>query len=437
VTQISASWVNTCALKSDKSVVCWGDNSQGQRTPPVGVSPATWTDCALTACNSTYHVESGACVSDTRACTVTGGSGTETWNGTSYAACVATACTTGYNLVSGACTRAGNILVERIGDGSSTLSSNASQVSLVEYAATSGALLFTSTAFSSGTYRLNDSGTTTSAGYFNIANGVIAVGGYDDSLGNNNILTNNNKVVNFISGSLAPTTQISIDSDVLEDGELRSVVPGPSGTFYAVGNGSGSTSGVWYYTGSTWRRVSSTSTSIRAVDIFGGQLYYSTDSGSPGIYKVGTGLPTSTGTTATRIITATSPTGFVLLDCDGNGTLERAYVADDGTSATGGLRRFDLSGSTWNASYSKLFGDSADDSLATSLSGGRGIRGITGSCAAGTATLYATTTATANNRIVKVVDSSANGTTGTPTTYTTIAGSGSNYVFRGVELRPF
>ena len=57
--------------------------------------------------------------------------------------------------------------------------------------------------------------------------------------------------------------------------------------------------------------------------------------------------------------------------------------------------------------------------------------------AAGTATLYATTTASANNRLVKVVDSSTNGTTGTPSSYTSLAAAGSNYVFRGVELRPF
>jgi hypothetical protein len=312
----------------------------------------------------------------------------------------------------------------------------------VEYSATSGALLFTGTAFSSGTYRLNDSGTSTSAGYFNIANGQILVGGYDENPGKNgtDMLTDNDKVVNFFSSELSPTAQISFPgSGVLEDDQLRSVVPGPSGTFYAVGNGSGSTSGVWYYTGSTWRRVSSTSTSIRAVDIFGGNLYYSTASGSTGIYQVGTsGLPTATGTTATRIITATSPTAFVLLDCDGNGTLERAYVADDGTTSTSGLRRFDLSGSTWNASYSKLFGASGNTTLQTApLSGGMGIRGLSGSCTAGTATLYATTTESANNRLVKVVDSSANGSTGTPTSYTSLAAAGSNYVFRGVELRPF
>jgi hypothetical protein len=310
---------------------------------------------------------------------------------------------------------------------------------LVEYASTGGSILFTSTAFTSGTYRLNDTGTTTSAGYFNIANGQILVGGYDDSLGNNNILTNNNKVVNFIDGSLAPTTQIAFPgSGVLEDDNIRSVVAGPSGTFYAVGNGTGSTSGVWYYTGSAWRRVSSTSTSIRAVDIFGGNLYYSTASGSTGIYQVGTGLPSSTGTTATRIITASSPTAFLLLDCNADGNLDRAYVADDGTSSTSGLRRFDLSGSTWNASYSKLFGASGNTTLQTApLSGGMGIRGLSGSCTAGTATLYATTTETANNRLVKVVDSSTNGTTGTPTSYTQLAAAGSNYVFRGVELRPF
>jgi hypothetical protein len=232
--------------------------------------------------------------------------------------------------VSDACSRAGNVLVERIGDGTSTLSSNASQVSLVEYSATSGSLLFTSPSFSSGTYRLNDAGTTTSAGYFNIANGVIAVGGYDDSLGNSNILTNNNKVVNFFNSELSPTTQISFPgSGVLEDDNIRSVWPGPSGTFYAVGNGISGTSGVWYYNGSSFVRISSTSSSLRSVESFGGNLYYSTTSGTAGIYQVGTGLPSTTGITATRIITATSPTGFLLLDCDGNGTLERAYVADD------------------------------------------------------------------------------------------------------------
>jgi hypothetical protein len=380
-------------------------------------------------------------VSDTRACTVTGGTGTETWNGTSYAACVATACDTGYSLVSGTCTRAGNVLVERIGNGTS-LSSVASQVSLVEYSATSGSLLFTSPSFSSGTYRLTDAGTTTSAGYFNIANGVIAVGGYDEALGKNGgeLLTDNDKVVNFFNSELSPTAQISFpESGVLQNEELRSVVPGPSGTFYAVGGGTGSSSGVWYYTGSTWRRVSSIGASIRAVDIFGGNLYYSTTTGSAGIYQVGTsGLPTATGTLVNLIIPATSPTGFVLLDCNADGNLDRAYVADDGTSATGGLRRFDLVGSTWNASYSKLFGASGNTTLQTSpLSGGMGIRGLSGSCTAGTATLFATTTETANNRLVKVVDSSANGSTGTPTTYTQLAAAGSNYVFRGVELRPF
>ena len=438
VTQISAGDIHTCALKSDKSVVCWGDNTDGQSTPPIGVAPAVWTSCTMTACNTGFHDESGLCVSDTRSCTVTGGTGTQTWSGSAYSTCFATACTTGYTLVSGACSRAGNVLVERIGNGSSTLTADASLVSLVEYSATSGSLLFTSPAFSSGTYRLNDAGTTTSAGYFNIANGVIAVGGYDDSLGNSNILTNNNKVVNFFNSELSPTTQISFPgSGVLEDDNIRSVWPGPSGTFYAVGNGISGTSGVWYYNGSSFVRISSTSSSLRSVESFGGNLYYSTTSGTAGIYQVGTGLPSTTGITATRIITATSPTGFLLLDCDGNGTLERAYVADDGTTSTSGLRRFDLSGGTWNASYSKLFGASGNTNLATSLSGGMGIRGISGSCTAGTATLYATTTETANNRLVKVVDSSANGSTGTPSSYTQLSAAGSNYVFRGVELRPF
>jgi hypothetical protein len=61
--------------------------------------------------------------------------------------------------------------------------------------------------------------------------------------------------------------------------------------------------------------------------------------------------------------------------------------------------------------------------------------GLTGTYASGAATLYMVENLTAtsgNNRIIKVVDSGT-----TPTAGTVIATAGTNYAFRGVDLKGF
>ena len=50
-------------------------------------------------------VESGACLSDTRACSpldVNATTGVQTWTGSAYGSCTATACASGYSLNTGA-----------------------------------------------------------------------------------------------------------------------------------------------------------------------------------------------------------------------------------------------------------------------------------------------------------------------------------------------
>ncbi len=71
------------------------------------------TPCPVTgiaSCKSGFHLEGGACVSNTKACTSTAiAAGTQTWNGSSWGGCVATSCNSGYYLSSGSCTHCNTV----------------------------------------------------------------------------------------------------------------------------------------------------------------------------------------------------------------------------------------------------------------------------------------------------------------------------------------
>ena len=63
--------------------------------------------------------------------------------------------------------------------------------------------------------------------------------------------------------------------------------------------------------------------------------------------------------------------------------------------------------------------------------GNQGIRGLAGSYDPVTGfTLYATTTETNNNQLIKIIDSG----TSTPTSWTQLATAGTNNAFRGVDI---
>lgn len=66
----------------------------------------SWTTCSVTSCNSTYHTENNlTCISNTRSCLVTNGSGVQAWNTSnlSWGSCIANACTGIYVPYAGAC----------------------------------------------------------------------------------------------------------------------------------------------------------------------------------------------------------------------------------------------------------------------------------------------------------------------------------------------
>lgn len=74
-----------------------------------GTGSQTWTGsaygtCTVSSCNSGYHAESGGCASNTRSCSIANGSGSQTWiSGTTYGACTVSSCNSGYVISGNTC----------------------------------------------------------------------------------------------------------------------------------------------------------------------------------------------------------------------------------------------------------------------------------------------------------------------------------------------
>src|SRR5262249_40124815 len=149
---------------------------------------------------------------------------------------------------------------------------------------------------------------------------------------------------------------------------------------------------------------------LRVVQIFGGQLYVSTGSGSAvRIGAVGPGLPTTAGQTITNLPgfpTAGSPYGFFFADLTASVPgLDTLYVAADDVSA---LTKYSLVSGSWVSN-------------GTIGIAGDAYRGLTGVANGSTVTLYATrrggSGAAGGGELVSLIDASGYNAalTGTPT----------------------
>lgn len=348
---------------------------------------------------------------------------------------------------------AGTVVVERIGDGSTTLSGTAAPIAVLEVT-TSGSLAQTISFPTTGTNQQSDSGSATSNGYLNTyisgTVGYVSVTGYNSAVGTASVTSQNTKVNSTLdaTGSVINRTLFPTSGTMPFTGNnFRSSIATSGSTFYAAGTGSTNTGGVWYYDGSAFTQVSSTATgqatNLRNVEIYNNQLYVSSGASTGyGIWSVGTGLPTTAGQSTTLLINASavgtgngSPYGFVMFSTgsQGAGVLDLAYLADDRTTAGGGLQKWTFNGSAWTNSWSLLVGASGTSVLQSGTGAGfAGIRGLAGTYDSVLgATLYATTTETSNNRLISILDAGS-----TPSTYSTLLSAGTNYVFRGVDLSP-
>lgn len=171
---------------------------------------------------------------------------------------------------------------------------------------------------------------------------------------------------------------------------------------------------------------SSTVTNMRYTNIFDGQLYVSTSSGSSfRIGAVGTGTPTSGGQPITGLpglpVTGGSPYAFYMADLDsGEAGVDTLYVADD---SPGTIQKYNLVSGTWIARGS-----------ITAV----GARGLTGAVSGSTVNLYATsggTGAAGGGALYSFADSTGyNGTVSGTTT--AIATAAVNTAFRGIAFAP-
>jgi hypothetical protein len=337
----------------------------------------------------------------------------------------------GMAMACGPGTNSAAIVVFRAGDGSGALTANGNAVFLDAFSTSGGAPVCSTALPTAGgaapvSHGLVAAGNATSEGFLtrSVDGKYIVLAGYDATPNGSTSLPGSSvaRVIGRVdaAGNVDTTTALT-DAN---GGNPRSVASSDGVNLWL----STSNTGVHYTTLGTTSSVqlSTTVTNIRAIGIFGGQLYNSDASGSAvRLGAVGAGLPTTSGQTIVNLpgfaTTGGSPYAFFFADLDGTvAGVDTLYVADDGS----GLQKYSLVSGSWVASG--IVGTSADS-----------YRGVTGVVNGGSVTLYAIRKAssTGGGELVQLVDSSGYNASisATPSVLATAAAS---TAFRGVALAP-
>jgi len=263
----------------------------------------------------------------------------------------------------------------------------------------------------------------------------LTFGGYDAAVGTAAVAdtaaaTNNRVIARVAASGTVDTTTVMDDAYTAGTiSGIRGVATVDGSAFWTSGQGDSGLGGVRYVTyGNTGSSnpigilPTNKFNNTRAIGIFGGQLYTSVRTGmvtEQGIAAVGTGLPTSAGSTSVmlpNVSSANEAVGYALLDLNpAVSGVDTLYVADQ----VSGLLKYSFDGTNW----------SALGSISGSMFGLTAIVGTSG------IEIYATSGSGPGNSLVKVVDSS--GPTGALSgSATVIATAPANTSFRGVAMAP-
>ncbi|GAB4034991.1 putative Ig domain-containing protein [Spirosoma gilvum] len=319
----------------------------------------------------------------------------------------------------------GNVVVLQAGNGSGTLVNTGNPIVLREFSP-AGTASTTVTVSSSGSDPLIISGSAASEGLLTrSANGSLLVfGGYAQALPNATQLAGAsaatiNRGIGTVNAA-GTFSRVATSSSFYSANNIRGAASDGAANYWSAGGNDGTD----YFGTGTAATVQNAKVNTRAVAIFTGKLYFSTQSGagSPttlGIYQVGTGLPTESGQTITNTIntgTGSQATGFFF---NAAGTI--CYIADGRTiSNGGGIQKWIVDGSTWSLAYT--FGTGSGSTTGTF--------GLTVDFSGTDPVIYATTTESTANRLIKVTD------TGAGAVVSTIATAPANTSFRGVAMAP-
>ncbi|HVU35449.1 MAG TPA: MBG domain-containing protein [Opitutaceae bacterium] len=326
---------------------------------------------------------------------------------------------------------AGNIVVVRVGSGAGSLVSSGNPVFLDEFTP-DGALVQSievpSAADGNNEPLILGGTATTEGGLTRSADRrFLALAGYATVPGGPSLSGTTSTAVNRVIARIGINATIdttTVLTDWASSTSPRSAVTVDGASFWLAGGNGGIRLASLGASNSS--SVSTTVTNLRVVDIYAGQLYTSTQSGSAlRIASVGTGLPTGSGETMTGLPglpTTGSPNAFFFADLDPTvAGVDTLYVADE--SSTGGILKYSLVGGSWIA-----------NGKITAAS----VRGVTGTTTAGTVTLFATTgasSAAGGGTLFRFVD--ATGYNGAVSgSASAIATAGANTAFRGVALAP-
>lgn len=325
----------------------------------------------------------------------------------------------------------GNLAVVRVGNGTENLTGFGNDVFIDQYT-TAGAFVNTlalpvATPTSTNTFTLRGNGS--SEGFVNLSTDgrFLTMLGYEEKSESADINSSTPATNNRVLARIAADRTVDLTTQLTNaTGDTRGAVSTDGSLLYASTSSSGIRSATAGAQGAS-TSIAASPTNFRNVEIYGGQLFASSQSGAGAtgfrIGTVGTGLPTTTGQVFTNLpgISGTniaSPYGFFLADLDATadfrGGLDTLYVADD--SVSGGLLKYSFVGGTFVARGSVAFS---------------GARGLTGRVSGSTVELFSVN-GTALGRFTDTTGYNA----AISGSVTTLASAGTNTVFRGIDFTP-
>lgn len=338
----------------------------------------------------------------------------------------------------------GSIVLSRVGaaGGSTALSSAATAVFLDEFRVTAGRGASAAVAYaqslslgsSTSGARLTNSGPASSEGALSFArdasgSSYLFLAGYDAAAGT--------AAVASTSTTATPRTVGRIDisgnqiytsfTDAYSGNNIRSVASPDGVNFLTAGANTGIRSGAVGASNSTIATAAfggATPTNNRVINYYNGNAFVSSSSGA---FQGVSALTATTTSLLPGFPSATGPSNYDFVFVNDS----TIYVADDRTTTSGGLQRWNLVSGSWTLAYTINIPNSA-------ATGTVGLRGLTGSADGDDVALYAVST---DNRLIGISDlltnpSAAGATSASLVGNTFFSTTTTSYSFRGVEIIP-